>query len=321
VPYLIGICLSAQDALLGSVAVKARLHKNVSYLNRIFSWSVLMAFLLCGCGKRESAKEYSLLVALITDYGNKDAYVSQMKGSILSINPSVRLVDLDHDLPSQDLVDASYQLAKASASFPPGTVFIVVVEPGVGAGHKPILLQTKEGKYYIGPDNGVFTDVLEQQLVDQAVHLDNPQFYRTKEVSRTFHGRDIFGPVAAHLVAGVPPSDFGTKLKTVTRLKVNSPTMLGNKSTGQVAHVDRYGNVVTNLRSEHLTNQALGKLLKVTAKGRSFTMPFLPNYAEAPASRTFCFINSEGEFEIAIKEGSASAIHGLKAGDSLSIQK
>jgi S-adenosyl-L-methionine hydrolase (adenosine-forming) len=281
------------------------------------------AGVLTSCrGGRPSTDQGSVIV-LLSDWGGRDAYVAQMKGSILNINPLARVLDLNHDVqgsPAIPFTEVSYLLDKAAASFPSGTIFVAAVDSGTGSSPRPILLHTKADKYYIGPDNGIFTHVLERELVDQVVELNNRDYFRPGESSLILQGRDIFGPVAGHLSAGVDLSKMGSKLKEINRLKILTSARLGNKANGQVVHVDRYGNVITNIRRDHLSSQAKGKLLKISFKGRSISSPFLETTVDAPADRTICYINSDGEFEIALRNASAAAVHGLKVGDVITLQ-
>jgi S-adenosyl-L-methionine hydrolase (adenosine-forming) len=287
-------------------------------------WLLLcVAGVLISCRGGRISTDKGNTIVLLSDWGGRDAYVAQMKGSILSTNPLARVLDLNHDVqgsPPISFMEASYLLDKAVASFPSGTIFVVAVDSGTGSSPRSILLHTKADKYYIGPDNGILTHVLERELVDQVVELNNRDYFRAGELSPIQLGRDIFGPVAGHLSTGVDLSKMGSKLKDINRLKILTPALLGNKTNGQVVHVDRYGNVITNIRRDHLSAQAKGKLLKISFKGRSMSSPFLETTTDAPADRTICYINSDGEFEIALRNASAAAVHGLKVGDLIALQ-
>lgn len=141
------------------------------------------------------------LIALFTDFGTRDAYVAQMKGAILSICPEARLVDLGHEAGQFDVRGAAYVLAASAAFFPAETIVVAVVDPGVGSERRPVMLQTASNKWFVGPDNGLFTHVMDREGFRRAAVLDRPAYYRAAALSATFHGRDIFGPIAAHLAA------------------------------------------------------------------------------------------------------------------------
>jgi len=276
--------------------------------------------MLVSCGKKGNSASSWPLIAISSELGNRDAQVAQMKGALLSINPSVRLVDLSHENQGNNLLEASYLFDKTVASFPSGTLFIMVMDAGNGSSHKPVLILTQAGKYLIGPDNGIFTHVVGRELVDQAIQLENADYFRPGGITREMQGRDIFGPVAAHLAAGTDPAKFGPRLKEITRLKNISPTTLGNKTNGMVIHADRNGNLLTNIRAENISTQSKGKLLKISFKGKTVSCPYIQSAAEAPANRLYCLINADGEFEIKLREGSAAASTGLKAGEPIVIQ-
>jgi S-adenosylmethionine hydrolase len=145
------------------------------------------------------------VIGLFTDYGWDDPYVAQLKGVILTINPNARLLDLTHTVTPFNVTEGAYLLDQCAEEFPAGTIFVAVVDPQVGTDRDPILLETAKGKFFVGPDNGLFTQVLAHEGFSKAWKLDKPEFFRAGDVSRTFHGRDIFGPVAAHLAAGTDP--------------------------------------------------------------------------------------------------------------------
>ncbi len=192
------------------------------------------------------------VIALLTDYGWEDPYVAQLKGAILSIDPNARLVDLTHTVTQFNVAEGAYLLDQSAEEFPAGTIFVAVVDPQVGSDRDPILLQTGKGKFYVGPDNGLFTDVISREGFAKAWKLDKPAFFHSGAISHTFHGRDIFGPVAAYLASGTDPEKMGTplSLKTLTLLAVKDASLAGGVVSVEVMHIDRYGNVILNLRSD-----------------------------------------------------------------------
>ena len=172
----------------------------------------------------------SSIITLLTDFGLKDSYVASMKGVILKINPQCRLIDITHQVNPHDLEEGAFILASAYSTFPKGTIHLVVIDPGVGSLRNPILLAT-ENYFFIGPDNGLFTFVLQTEKVKQGVALTNPRFFLPR-VSTTFHGRDIFAPVAAHLSLGVKPKVFGHEIDSWTQLPVQKPRTIKGKLVG-----------------------------------------------------------------------------------------
>jgi S-adenosylmethionine hydrolase len=278
-----------------------------------------VAVLLPACGK--APVPMNPKVALITDFGWGDPYVAQLKGAILSTNARVELIDITHDLPKFGIQQASYFTDRAARYFPAGTIFVVVVDPGVGTDRKTVVLKTKAGKYYVGPDNGIFTQVIKREEVEEAHELTNPAYHLRPDAAVTFHGRDVFGPAAAHLAAGTDLKEFGPKLASLTMLNENPATVVGNNLTGEVVYVDHYGNIVTNFRADHLAGAAYGTLLKATLNGRSLSLPYLKTYGDAPDIRPFALIGSDGELEIAVAKGSAAEQLKAAPGQKITLRK
>ncbi len=259
------------------------------------------------------------LIGLITDYGTRDAYVAQMKGVIYSIYPQARIEDLNHEISVFNLSEASYMVDQTARYFAPGTIFVVVVDPGVGTEQKAIILKTTEGRIFIGPDNGIFTSVMEREGIESVYELTKPEYFRPGMVSETFHGRDIYGPVAAHVAAGETLSNFGPPLKTVTRLKLEVATRLGAKITGKVVHIDHYGNVITNVSRKTFEQDPTGKLVKISLDGKVSSLPVVKTYGAGPEDRLFAIFNSEDNFELSFKEKAAAEILKVRAGAPVSI--
>lgn len=271
--------------------------------------SLLALFpLLAGC---QSSQRMTNLVALFTDFSPSDPYVAQLKGSIKTIAPSAELLDLSHSNAAFDISTASYLLSKSTRTLPPGSIIIAVVDPGVGSGRAGLAVRTQAGRIYLAPDNGILTEVLAREGLADARTLPIP----TESISSTFHARDLFGPAAARLVNSESFDSLGAKAEKIIRLPRNTATVMPNQAKGQVLHIDHYGNILTNIPGSELAKLKVGLLLTVTIKGKSLSLPFLRTYAEAPADRPFALINSDGEFEIAINQGSAARELGIKVGD------
>ena len=271
--------------------------------------SLLALFpLLAGC---HSSHRMTNLVALFTDFGPSDPYVAQLKGSIKTIAPSAELLDLSHSNAAFDISTASYLLSKSTRTLPPGSIIIAVVDPGVGSGRAGLAVRTQAGRIYLAPDNGILTEVLAREGLADARTLP----IATESISSTFHARDLFGPAAARLVNSESFDSLGAKAEKILRLPRNTATVMPNQAKGQVLYIDHYGNILTNIPGSELAKLKVGLLLTVTIKGKSLSLPFLRTYAEAPADRPFALINSDGEFEIAINQGSAARELGIKVGD------
>jgi len=189
------------------------------------------------------------IVTLTTDFGTTNTYVGQVKGVILGIAPQATIVDLSHDVPPQDIATGAWALASAVDAFPDGTIHIAVVDPGVGGGRAAVAVQTRH-HVLVGPDNGLFTAVLSGQPLLKAVRLSNTAFHR-HPVAPTFHGRDIFAPVGAHLANGTPLEDLGDPIGNLAQLDLHHPTAHGKGLKLHVVHIDGFGNLVTDLTADH----------------------------------------------------------------------
>jgi len=260
------------------------------------------------------------MIALFTDFGTRDAYVAQLKGAILSIHPTAQLVDLTHEVGVYDIRAAAYLLDAAARYFPAGTIFVAVVDPGVGTARRPLLLATQADKWYVGPDNGLFTRVIEREQLKAAYVLTQSAYFR-RQVSTTFHGRDLFGPVAAHLARGIEPAQFGPRLESVVQLPYTQPQREGETITGAVIHLDHFGNIVTNIPSTMLTDFVLGQEVVCTLAAHIQVLSFVETYGAGPPDHLVCLINSNGEFEIALPRGAASVHLGVKVGDRVVLRQ
>jgi S-adenosylmethionine hydrolase len=255
-----------------------------------------------------------VVIALFTDFGTRDAYVAQLKGAILSIHPTAQLVDLTHEVRAFDVRAAAYLLDASTRYFPARTICVAVIDPGVGTARHPVLLVTRAEKYYVGPDNGLFTRVIEREGF-QAAYMLTQAAYFLPQVSATFHGRDLFGPVAAHLARGVEPDQFGPRLAELVQLPYARPQRMGETVVGEVIHVDHYGNIATNIPSELLTHLVPGQWLTLTLAERTHVLPFVQTYEAGPQGHPVCLINSNDACEIALSHDSAAALLAVQVGD------
>jgi S-adenosylmethionine hydrolase len=263
------------------------------------------------------------VIGLMTDFGWDDAYVAQVKGAIITVNPDARVMDLTHSVTPFSVPEGAYLLDQAAQEFPKGTVFVAVVDPGVGTERDPILVETAQGKFFIGPDNGIFTTVIDTEGFTGAWKLDQPQYFRagTETTSHTFHARDIFGPVAAHLAAGVDPERLGSALtsKSLVMLSTKEPTFSSGTISASVLHIDRYGNVILNLKSTSDVASKLpeGNLVKILIGRESFSGPLVKTYGEVGKGRLILLYNGSGLLEIGMNQGSAAKMLKVEPGTTL----
>jgi S-adenosylmethionine hydrolase len=254
------------------------------------------------------------VIAILTDFGTRDHYVGAMKGAVLTVCPSATLVDITHDVPPQDLRTASFELLAAFRYFPPRTVFLVVVDPGVGSERRGIAVEA--GDYqFVAPDNGVLSPVLGETPPQRIVSLTNPR-YRRPVVSQTFEGRDRFGPAAAWLAAGTSITSLGEEVQTIERLTLPHPVFRADAVEGEVLHIDRFGNLVTNILRD-----AIGPRDATVHIGRCEALAVVSTYSDV-ASGTLCaLIGSTGRLEIACNGGNAAAIIGAARGDAVRVAR
>jgi S-adenosylmethionine hydrolase len=248
------------------------------------------------------------VLTLTTDFGQEDGYVGTMKGVILSIAPQARIVDISHDITPQNIRQAAYVLSTAAPYFPPDTVHVVVVDPGVGSARRPIAVRT-ESACYVAPDNGVLSYPLAEPQA-AVVHLDRPAYW-LPAISHTFHGRDIFSPVGAHLAAGVAFDAVGSAISDAVAFPLPQPERLADGSLrGQVLHADRFGNLITDIPMSWLS-EGEGWSFEIAGQrivGLSVT------YAAVGRGTLVALAGSEGLLEIAVREGSAAEVLGADAG-------
>lgn len=245
------------------------------------------------------------IVTLTTDFGTRDAYVAAMKGAILGIARSVRLVDVTHEVPPHDVAEGALALEAAAPYFPSGTVHVGVVDPGVGTARRGLAVLAR-GQVFVGPDNGLFTPFL-AGTAWTAFELVAPE-YRLARVSRTFHGRDVFAPAAAHVATGVDPSRLGPRVSDPVRLPWPAARRTGAGVAGVVVHVDRFGNLVTSISGEALAGPGADAVVAVM--GRELAV--VGTYGEIAGRRAAALVGSSGRLEIAVREGSAARL--LRAG-------
>jgi len=248
------------------------------------------------------------IVTLTTDFGMRDGFVAAMKGVILGINDSARLVDVSHEIEPGNILEAVYILEETCDSFPGGTIHVCVVDPGVGSGRRPLLVASG-GQYFVGPDNGVFTHVLEaEENRTEIYHLTNGRYFGTG-LSRTFHGRDIFAPVAAWLSLMEPCQAMGQLIHDPVILSRPRPVTTGEVIEGEIAHTDRFGNLITNITSvliSEVFGADSGGNITIAVGGLSIR-GLSGCYQDASVGTEGAIINSFGRLEIFVSGGNAAA--------------
>lgn len=249
------------------------------------------------------------VIALLTDFGTSDHYVAVMKAVMLGIQPEVSFVDLTHEIPPQDVRAAAFTLAAAWREFPLHTVFLVVVDPGVGTERAAIAARVGD-QHFVGPDNGVFDLVLTPATTFAAVRLETAELARPT-MSRTFEGRDRFAPAAAYLASGVRLEAFGAPISISTRLAWAEPQVQHDRVVGHVVHVDRFGNLITDLHADPWAPRVENADVWVTAHG---PLRFVRTYGDAPAGSLVALFGSTGLLEVAVVGGSAARVVGVGAG-------
>ena len=256
------------------------------------------------------------IITLLSDFGTQDAYVGSMKGVILSINPEAVLVDLSHEVDPQDVVAGALLLAEAAPFFPPATIHLAVVDPEVGTSRLGLAVKA-HGQYWLGPDNGLLHPAVGQADDLEAVALENPVYFRP-HISATFHGRDLFAPVAAQLSLGVPLAAFGPPCRGLLPLSVPQPLFAPDTVEGEIINVDRFGNLVSNLPAQEVSEWLQGQRLRLRA-GPLTLERLSRTYGDVPAGHLLALAGSHGFLEIAVNQGSAALKVGAAAARGLPV--
>lgn len=255
------------------------------------------------------------ILTLLSDFGLRDVYVGVMKGAIAQINPTLTVVDLTHQVPPQNIAAGRFCLMNAYPYFPGGTVHVAVVDPGVGSQRRAIAVELANG-FLVGPDNGLFSGVLSQSPARAAVELTNPEYWRTSHPAATFHGRDIFAPVGAHIASGVSLDKLGRAIDSATLVQLALPerTQTETGVSGCIQYIDSFGNLVTNIPAAYLQ----GKTWSVTVN--ELTIPATSTYSDSSVGSAIALIGSHGWVEIAVSCGNAQSQLQLNCGDRVQVQ-
>lgn len=260
------------------------------------------------------------IITLTTDFGYKDPFVGIMKGVILNINPLANIIDITHDISPQNILEAAFAIEMSFESFPSKTIHVVIVDPGVGSVRRPILVIT-DYHYFIGPDNGVFSRIYNSTHETLTVIHITAEHYFLPQRSSTFHGRDIFAPMAAWLSRGINVSNFGNPITDYVNIPIPVPVVSKeNTIEGEVIYIDRFGNAITNIQNQkidELFGSNIGGRLKVIAKRKE--APLKNYYSEAEDNGLYSLINSFGYLEFFVNKGSASSNFGITVGEKVNV--
>jgi S-adenosylmethionine hydrolase len=255
------------------------------------------------------------LITLTTDFGTSDHFAGTMKGVILGIAPRSRVVDISHEVHAFEISEAAFVISQTYRYFPPKTIHVIVVDPGVGSARRPILAEMA-GQYFIAPDNGVLSMIYPKEQA-KVRHITAERYF-LQPVSRTFHGRDIFAPVAAHLASGVTPAKFGKRVDDFLKLTLDQPNRTGKRVwTGTVLKVDRFGNLITNLHADQFGDLQT-RPFELNAGLEKITRLAL-TFAECDPGELFVIIGSSGFIEVAVNQASAAKKLGCGVGSPVEL--
>jgi len=280
---------------------------------------ILLAFLLLAFAyplrASDSQTPYPPTIVFMTDFGVVDDSVALCKGVMYGIAPNVRIVDLTHQVTPFSIRDGARFLFGATPYFPAGTVFVVVIDPGVGSSRKAVVAKSKRGQFFVLPDNGLMTLVEDRDGLESAREITNPDWMIGAKISSTFHGRDIFSPVGAHIARGDDWTQVGPDIKQLVRLDMAAPKIDDKGLTGEVIAIDGpFGNIITNIRADEFEKLGYlhGDKLKVTIGGHEVEMPFVKTFSDVPLKQPLLFIDSRGRASFALNQASFAAAYQIQ---------
>jgi S-adenosylmethionine hydrolase len=259
------------------------------------------------------------IITLTTDYGTNDHLVGVLKGVILKINPDVTIVDITHGVTPFDLLDGALAISSAYAFFPPRTIHVVIVDPGVGTERRPLLI-SGQNQYFIAPDNGVLSGVFEKEPNPTVRHLTSEHYF-LQPVSKTFHGRDIFAPAAGWLSKHWQPASMGEVIEDFKRFAMPKPKEADGLLKGVVLKVDGFGNLITNIRAEDVSPEAIEKGQLQLQAGTHPVTRLVTTFASGSAGEAIAYVGSSGYLEIAVNKGNASKTLGIGRGTPVLLTK
>jgi hypothetical protein len=259
------------------------------------------------------------IITLTTDFGLKDPYVAEMKAAILSICPHATIVDISHGIEKFNIRMGAYVMASAAPFFPKGTIHVTIVDPDVGTKRHPILVQTKQS-YFVGPDNGILSLVV-RNTDEMKIHRITNRKLMRREVSNTFHGRDIFAPAAAHLANGTSPQEFGPPLRRIVESSFTKIARRKNMLTGEVIHIDDFGNIISNIGENELVLLGLKHVIDLKLKETRARLRLCRAYAEVEPRKSLVIIGSGKLLEVCMNQGNAAEYFGAKIGDKIRLYR
>jgi S-adenosyl-L-methionine hydrolase (adenosine-forming) len=259
------------------------------------------------------------IITLTTDFGINDHLVGVLKGAILKINPDAQIIDITHQVAPFDLLEGALAISSAYAYFPARTIHVVVVDPGVGTERRPLLV-SGQNQYFLAPDNGVLSGVYEKEHPVLVRHITSEHYF-AQPVSKTFHGRDVFAPVAAWLSKSWQPGSMGEEITDFKRFVMPRPKETDGLLKGVVLKVDAFGNLVTNFKAEDLTSESLEKGAVSLQVGSHAVTRLVPTFAHGKAGEAIAYIGSSGYLEVAVNKGSASKTLGIGRGAAVLLSK
>ncbi|HET6266633.1 MAG TPA: S-adenosyl-l-methionine hydroxide adenosyltransferase family protein [Acidobacteriota bacterium] len=268
---------------------------------------IIFVLLLCRTGAAQNT------VVFMTDFGVVDDSVTICKGVMLSIDPTLRIIDITHQVTPYSILDGARFLAGTTPYFPAGTVFVVVIDPGVGSTRKAMVVKSKRGQFFVLPDNGLITLVQDQDGIESAHEITNTSLMIGSKLSSTFHGRDIFSPVAAHLASGEDWTTVGPEMTTWVRLDIKPATLTANGISGEVIALDGpYGNIITNINADDFSKLEIERGTKIPIKLGPTTriIPYVKTFSDVAVGQPLLYVDSRGHMALAINQGNfANAYH------------
>jgi S-adenosyl-L-methionine hydrolase (adenosine-forming) len=284
--------------------------------------AVILVWMLLLTGLLSAAPAFVLaaptptpVIVFMTDFGTADDAVAICKGVIKTLAPDAEIIDLTHQVTPYSISEGARLLSRTSQYYPSGTIFLTVVDPGVGTSRRSIIVRTKRGQYFVLPDNGLITLVVDRDGIEGIREITNPKWGLAGSSSSTFHGRDIYSPAAAHLQRGDDWTDAGPELKTVRRLDTPRVTVDSTGIQGQVVALDGpYGNLVTNIAERDLAKLGyhLGDAVRVRFSGSEYSVPFVTTFGGVPVGKPLLFIDSRGLVSLAINQGNFASKYGIE---------
>jgi S-adenosylmethionine hydrolase len=283
-----------------------------------------LALLLAGPARAEPQASAAPPVVFLSDFGTGDDAVAAVKGVMLGIDPRLQVIDLTHQVRPYAIADGARLLADTAPFYPKGTVFLAVVDPGVGSTRKPMVARSSRGQWFVLPDNGLITLVAERDGLESAREITNPAWLRTPAVSSTFHGRDVFAPVAAHLARGDDWTEVGPVIAEPVRLPLRPATVDAQGLHGQVIAIDGpYGNLITDVDATTFAKlgYAPGDKVRLRLAGRTIDVPLAHTFSDVPHGAPLLFIDSRGHLGLALNQDSFARRYNVTVPSALAIPR